>query len=198
LIARDERIRPRPVLGHGPYAVVLAWNLVTVFVMLARRRALRLPWNRERLLMMAYLQALPRALRGRQGIVVFDQGPIYLLTRPILLDERLASWWQRTFDAWSSLLDAVVWLEAPDAVLLERINARSKVHRLKGRQDQAALEVLAEGRRAHQDAIRRLDGRASTPAILRFDTSRRSAEQIVDDVLEQLAPAHRTSPRVAR
>ena len=148
--------------------------------------------------MMAYLQALPRALRGREGIVVFDQGPIYFLTRPILLDERLGSWWQRTFDTWSSLLDAVVWLEAPDAVLLDRINARGKLHRLKGSEDQAAFEVLAQGRRAHEGAIARLDGQAPTPAILRFDTSERSADEIVDEVLEQLAPAHRASPRVAR
>jgi hypothetical protein len=178
--------------------VVLAWHLVAVVITLVRHRALDRRWNWERLLMMAYLQALPRALKGQEGIVVFDQGPIYFLTRPILLDERLGSWWRRTFDMWSSLLDAVVWLEAPDAVLLERINARSKLHRLKGSEEQAAFEALAQGRRAHEDAIGRLDGRAPAPAILRFDTSERSADEIVDELLERLAPAHRASPRVAR
>jgi hypothetical protein len=198
LIGRAKYIQPRPVLGRSPYLAVLAWHLVAVVITLVRHRALDRRWNWERLLMMAYLQALPRALRGREGIVVFDQGPIYFLTRPILLDERIGSWWQRTFDTWSSLLDAVVWLEAPDAVLLDRINARSKLHRLKGSEDQAAFEVLEQGRRAHEGAIARLDRRAPAPAILRFDTSERSADEIVDEVLEQLAPAHRASPRVAR
>jgi hypothetical protein len=198
LIGREERIRPRPILRRGPDGLLLARNVVAVLAMLARRRALDRTWTWEQLVMMAYLQAVPRVLSRQTGIVVFDQGPIYCLTRPRLLDERLHPWWQRTFDTWRSLLDAVVWLEAPDAVLLDRINERSKLHRLKGSDDEAAFEALKEARRAHQDAIARLDGRDGAPAILRFDTSRRSAEEIVDEVLEQLAADHRTSPRVAR
>jgi hypothetical protein len=175
------------------------WHLARVLATLARRRALGRQWNWERLRMMAYVQALPHALSRRDGpIVVFDQGPIYFLTRPILLDERLSGWWQRTFDRWSGLLDVVVWLEAPDAVLLERIDARDKEHRLKGRRDHAALAVLAQSRRAHEDALARLDGRSPAPTILRFDTSRRSADQVVDEVLRSLAPPEPASARARR
>ena len=187
LRSRNGRIARRPILSRGPHATVLAGELVRVVAMLARRRALGRQWNMERLVMAAYLRALPRVLEGPRApdrdAIVFDQGPIFSLTRPVLLDERLRDWWDSTFDAWRSLLDAVVWLEAPDAVLLERINERPKPHRLKGGADGAALETLAQNRAAYDFALSRLESPGRSPAILRFDTSRQSAEEIVEAIL---------------
>jgi anion-transporting ArsA/GET3 family ATPase len=199
LVGRDGRIRPMPILRRSPYVIGLVWHLAGVVITLTRHRALSRQWTMRGLVMMAYLQALPRALRARGlEIVIFDQGPIFFLTRPLLLDERLGAWWQRTFERWSSILDVVVWLEAPDPVLLERIDARSKHHRIKGRRDQAALDVLAESRRAYSDALARLEGQARAPMILRFDTSLRSADEVVDEVLTRLALLEPASARAGR
>jgi hypothetical protein len=192
LVRRHGRIEGMPVLSRGRWAPLLLWNVLAVLAMLVRRRALGRQWTRDRLLMMAYLQALPRTLNRRRRkvdrTVVFDQGPIYLLTRPVLLDDRLGQWWERTFRAWASLLDVVVLLEAPDRVLIERINARSKVHRMKRQPDAAALEFIADGRAAYESAIRRFQANRAAPAMMRFDTSRRAADEIVDEILAVLPP----------
>lgn len=187
LCNRNNRIASRPILSRGAHATVLAGELVKVLAMLVRRRALGRQWSPERLVMTAYLRALPRVLEGPRApdrdAVVFDQGPIFSLTRPVLLDERLRDWWDSTFAAWRSLLDAVVWLEAPDAILLERINARPKPHRFKGGADGAALDMLAQNRAAYDFALSRLEAPGRSPAILRFDTSRQPAEEIAEAIL---------------
>jgi hypothetical protein len=187
LCSRNGRIAGRPILSRGAHAPVLAGELARILGMLVRRKALGRQWSLERLVMAAYLRALPRVLEGPRApdrdAVVFDQGPIFSLTRPVLLDERLRDWWDTTFAAWRSLLDAVVWLEAPDGVLLERINSRAKPHRIKGGADGAALKTLAQNRAAYDFALSRLEAPGRSPAILRFDTSRQPAEEIVEAIL---------------
>jgi hypothetical protein len=140
---------------------------------------------------MAYLEALPRALAGdgsrASRTVVFDQGPIFFLTRPSLQDPRIRPWAERTFEAWADLLDVVVWLDAPDHVLRERIDARSKDHRIKGGHDEAVFSFLAESRAVYASTVARARSATRPPVVLSFDTSRRSADAIVEDVLAALA-----------
>ncbi len=190
LLSRREDIEALPVLSSSPYAGVLARSVLGVLVTLVRRRALRRR-TREQVVMMGYLQALPRVLDGRrrgdERIVVFDQGPIFFLTRPSVLDERLSAWRDQMLDTWSSRLDAVVWLDAPGDVLADRINARSKPHALKGRPDDVARDVIAESRAGLEETIAELSGRGRAPSILRFDTSRASADDIVDEILSLVA-----------
>jgi cytidylate kinase len=81
------------------------------------------------------------------------------------------------------LLDAVVWLEAPDEVLLDRINAREKHHRMKGGVDSMAREALARSRATYELALRRLEASDRSPTILRFDTSRQATDEIVEAIL---------------
>ncbi len=189
---RNDRINTMPILRRKPHAPVLARHLVAILATLVRRRALGFHWSRDALVMMAYLQALPSVLEGPHrplgDALVFDQGPIFSLTRPALLDERLEEWWEAMFAEWRSLLDAVVWLEAPDQILLERISARSKHHRLKGCPEAAALEVLARNRAVYDSVLARLHLGSHPPTILRFDTDRRAPDEIVDELLA-LIPA---------
>ena len=148
LVSRRGDVETMPVLSRRPYTGVLLTSLLSVLAMLVRRKALR-QRTREQVVMMGYLQALPRVLDKRQPrerIVVFDQGPIYFLTRPSLHDERLRDWRDRMVDTWSSRLDAVVWLDAPAEILIDRINSRDKSHALKGRPDEVARERVAASR----------------------------------------------------
>lgn len=184
LLGRDARVERVPVLGHTRWAPLLVWHVLAVLVTLARHRALGRQWSRDRILTMAYLQALPRVLAGR-GVVVFDQGPLFFLTRPVLRDERLRPWWERTFRRWNGLLDLVVLLDAPDPVLVERINLRSKEHRIKGRDDEAALAFVAEGRAAFDQALAAC---RPAPATLRLDTSRLAPDEVVDAIVAALPP----------
>ncbi len=187
LSRRSDRIGSGPVLSRRPHVALLAREMAAVLATLVRRRALGRQWTRELLVMAAYLGALASLLGGAwrpdRDAIVFDQGPIFALTRPALLDERLAEWWDSSFATWRSLLDVVVWLEAPDEVLIDRIGARGKFHRLKGGPDEAALDVLAQDQAVYDFALDKLQVGDRTPTILRFDTSRLPAEAIVDELL---------------
>ncbi len=189
LLARDETIEGRPGLRKRENAAVLTREVVAVLGTLVRERY-RGRVTPEQVRMMAYVQALPRILERTQSpggrIMAFDQGPVYYLTRPSLANARLATWRTRVLHTWAPLLDLVVWLDAPDALLLERINSRDKWHRLKGGPEPTALEVLTESRAAYETVLRELETRRRGPAILRFDTSRRSADEIADEVLAAL------------
>jgi shikimate kinase len=189
LLARDDTIEGRPGLRRREHAGVLAKEVVAVLGTLARERYRRRV-TPEQVRMMAYLQALPRVLESSHSpdrrTIAFDQGPAYYLTRPSLADERLARWRSRVVHTWAPLLDIVVWLDAPDALLVERINSREKWHRLKGGPEPNALEVLTESRAAYDQVLREFELPRRGPAILRFDTSRRSADEIADEVLVAL------------
>jgi hypothetical protein len=114
---------------------------------------------------------------------VFDQGPLYLLSEAQLLEERLRDWRRENLDTWAEILDAVVWLDAPDAVLVDRIDGRGKWHRVKGQPAEIAIDVLGEARAVYEGIISRLEGHDNGPTVLRFDTSRIAPEDVADVVI---------------
>jgi hypothetical protein len=189
LRAGDPAIEGRPTLRHREYAGIAAASVVGAFATLVRRRAFGWETPLEQVRMMAYLRAMPRILTGPTGpaAIVFDQGPLFFLTRPSLMHERLATWRSRMFDTWAPLLDLVVFLDAPDALLRERINTREKWHALKGSDGRSALEVLRTSRQVYERALGELAARPVAPAIVRLDTSTRSPDEIANAILAELA-----------
>jgi broad-specificity NMP kinase len=186
LRARAANVEVAPVLLTREYAPLLATNVAASVGTLVRRGAIRRVTPAQ-LRLMAYLRALPAAFvrcpPGEGSVLVFDQGPLYSLGRPRLMDGRLASWRREMFEAWASLLDTVVLLDAPDRVLVERIDGRSKWHRLKGQPVEAAIDVISESRTVYEALISNLQAREHGPAILRFDTSGTDPDEIVDALL---------------
>ena len=189
LLRRRPEIEPRPVLTRLNRIPISAWTLASVLAYLVRARALTRRTAAQELRLMTYLQALPRVLDregGPERTIVFDQGPVYLLARPRLQGERLRPWWNRTFEEWAGRLDAVVSLDAPDDVLLERIDARDKWHALKGRDREPAQEALTRTRAVYEDALARLASHADGPTVVRFDTGRETAGDVVDGIVALL------------
>ena len=186
LLARDERLSPMPILRHGPHRGRLGRELVRTAAMLARRRALDRTWSFEVLVMAAYLDALPAALAGREDTVVFDQGPIYTLCRPQLRHPRLARWRDEQLARWAARLDVVVVLEAPDTVLVERMNARDKAHRLKGLAADEAVAGLRRDRDVLDQAITRAGAVRDAPRIVRIDTAATPADDAATRIVEAI------------
>jgi thymidylate kinase len=184
LLERYRDLEPMPLLRKRPYTGVLARHTLAALGTLARRRALDPRFPVDQVRMMAYLRALPVvfAAGGRRRVVLFDQGPLFSLTRPYLADARLAAWWESTFALWRERLDLVVSLDAPDDVLLERIKARPKFHRVQDREKQDALEFLANTRSVYDDALARLGGHERAPIVLRIDTGRSSVDAAADRI----------------
>lgn len=156
------------------------------------RHCLQQRWfTREELRGLIYLTAWPEFLSrpsGRsQSIQLLDLGPIYRLAflqefgPPLTREPRFAHWCSETLRRWHTVLDLVIWLDAPNAVLLERINTREKDHLVKARSAAESEAFFSRYRAGFERVLAQLPAH-NGPAILRFDTSQNSVERILAQV----------------
>ena len=126
------------------------------------------------------------------AIVLLDQGPVFLLTElyvfgPKSLRGRSAmKWWQTAFQDWANTLDLIIWLDAADRILIERIQARYKWHVMKGKQEDEIIQFLGEYRQAYEDVISMLLLNSAHLEILRLDTSLETIEVLEEKLLLHL------------
>jgi shikimate kinase len=176
-------------MEHIPIFVGHAPLLLPVFL----RRCRHSRWfTWDEIKAMVYLKAWPRVLRQQAThsgtAVLLDHGPVFkLATLHAFGPERLKSqgfekWWNSMFKQWAYTLDMVIWLDAPDAFLVERINTRSQRHLVKGKSEQEAFKFLARYRTSYEQILAKLSANGG-PTLLQFDTYQASIEQIVDKVL---------------
>ena len=141
---------------------------------------------------MIYLQGWPHVLRqqaaGTDTAVLLDHGPIFkLATLNEFGPERLKSgafecWWQEVYALWAFTLDMVVWLDAPETILIERINQRDQRHAIKGKPGLDASRFLERYRMAYEQVLAKLTAYRK-PVFLHFNTHLVSIEQIAEEVL---------------
>lgn len=144
---------------------------------------------------LSILNGWPVVLQKEWGtsneVVVLDQGPVYLLTEirefgpEYLRGHRAEKTWQALYGKWARMLDTIVWLNAPDTLLLERIRTRDKEHIVKSESNQAVFEFLVCYRNAYDRTISSLSAKNPGLKILRFDTSRKSPEEISSRLLSE-------------
>jgi thymidylate kinase len=131
------------------------------------------------------------AARRPETPVLLDQGPIYTYvaaTRTVLLgDQRsqLRPRLVRTLDRFGGCLDAVVWIDASDDVLVERIRGRDQDHMIKARSEDEILAFLAEYRAAYGALLERFAEVHGVP-VLRFDTSAEPPERLATRMRDEL------------
>jgi len=139
---------------------------------------------------MVHLEATLDAVQASQPatLTMLDQGPVYMLTRLRGLcakhtgSRALGIWWSDLLRRWAATLDLIIWLDAPDPILLERIRARDKWHSVKHASDQEAYRFLMNFRIAYEQVVSKMTSRDG-PRVMRFDTSQEPLQQIVDGVL---------------
>ncbi len=182
----DDRIVTPPILTRRLYAPRFSGHVAVTLADFTRRGAVDRGWYPTLVAMAAALRALPPVLDrwpAADDVMVFDQGPLFTLTRPRLMQDRLRGWWDPTFDRWARLLDVVVWLDAPDEVLTERIEGRPKEHRLKGADADRAVGWLARDRELHRRMLERAESAPGGPRVLRFDTAAASPGEVAAETL---------------
>lgn len=132
---------------------------------------------------------LERPLSQSAQVVVIDQGPVFMLTvlwlyGPESLKRSCGKeWWNRICQQWAETLDAVIWLDAANATLLERIRVRAKWHMLKEESDGEALECLRRYRETYGHVLSLLRANNHDLKVLAFDTARESLDGVVDNCL---------------
>ena len=123
--------------------------------------------------------------------VLLDHGPLYRLAAlrefgpQIAHTERFERWWFAALDRWREAVDIIVWLDAPDELLLERVERRGHWYLSADHSIEEKHDFLGRYREALTGM---LEGFATGgPTVIRFATERTSSREIADRVLEALA-----------
>lgn len=139
---------------------------------------------------------LQSELKKNDDIILLDQGPVYLLTEtsefgPEYLRTKKSAirLWESLYSRWANILDLVIWLDAADSDLAERIRSRDKGHPVKERSMETTLEFLVCYRKAYERTIARLSANHPGLKVLRFDTSRTSPQDIACQLLPEFGTA---------
>ena len=127
-------------------------------------------WTRDELRSVSYVGAWRRAVAQHESqhdaqpdegeaLLVLDHGPVFRLASlsafgpPMAGTRPFDRWWTGLARDWGRLLDVVVYLDAPDRVLLRRIEARARSHRIRGSSEDHAAEFLARYRAAYRHTL---------------------------------------------
>lgn len=194
LSKRDEEIVIGPDIelrkvSHLPVFIRSIPSSVPLFLY-QRKSNRQLTWTE--LKDIAYLKGWPDLLRRRSSntgkVILLDQGPVFRMATlyefgpESLKSEASKTWWLHLYEQWASTLDILIWLDTSDAILMERINTRTKKHDIKGKPELEAQQFLAQYRMSFRDVLAKL-ATYNGPTVLQFDTSKISIEQIADDIV---------------
>lgn len=186
-----------PRLDHVPHVLHHTLLLLPAYLR-ERGEGGWLTWKEMR--SMTYCRAWPRRLAtpgGSRAVTVLDHGPLFRLARlrafgpPITHGSAFERWWERSIALWGDLLDAVVVLDAPDDVLIERIRTRQERHRMKGQSSERTEHFLKRYRDTYREILAKLVG----PRVLRVDTHQEGPDEIAARACEELSLLARGAPR---
>ncbi|MEK6282932.1 MAG: hypothetical protein AABN95_21450 [Acidobacteriota bacterium] len=189
LRGRDATIRtglsiwglPLHLLGASTFS-----SLPDLLSLFGRRR-----FSLEDLKLVIQINALRRLLRresekGYQALLL-DEGGVFGLAKLWAFGNGSAA--SDSISGMSGLssqvgrtLDAVIWLDAPDAVLTRRIRERDKPHRTKNLSEAEICEHLARYRAAFERVMVELIQRNQVK-VIKFRTDREPLEDIADQIL---------------
>lgn len=208
LSARDTGIRVISDLeirdpSHLP---IFAGHVRFMLSHLHRRPHAERAVNWDEMKSLLYLETWPARLepqtRHAGKVILLNHGPIFKLATlqafgPASLQDRdRASWWNTVFEQWTATLDLIVLLEAPEDILIQRINTRRQQHAVKGRSEAEASTFLARYQQGYDWAVAKLSAYGG-PALLRYDTGQLPVEQIRDDLLAKLSAIRHARTSVA-
>lgn len=190
----------RALLGRGGTAKGAIWGLpvpsllgngVRLLPSLLEncRRSGSLLWDESRhMVRLATLQRILTDARPTAAkVVVFDEGPIFALAwlrgfgHEVMRSKALEAWWQSTLRDWAELMDAVVVVEANDALLARRIRTRPHAHEVKEFTDPEIVAWMARFRAALSWVLAGLAAEGG-PAVLRMTTDREPPELLAEQV----------------
>lgn len=149
----------------------------------------------------AYLAAWPGALRRtpHEGLRLLDHGPLFRMAAleahgpPMCRTSAFHRWRDGRVRTWGQLLDVIIWLDAPDDVLLGRIGRRAQPHRVQGVPRGEAEAFLAAYRRTYRETLLAIAD-AGTQVVY-LDTGVHPPDELAGLVMESLDPLFRGRPR---
>jgi shikimate kinase len=154
-------------------------------------------FTREEVAWMIILNGWYRLLKQQKHqngkIVLLDQGPVFYLYwlygfgPKAIKNPRAQNWWDSMCKNWAETLDKVIWLDAPDAVLAERIRRRKTWHIVKDGSDKTIADFLKKSRIAIIKVLSEMTAKPQKPEVLNLDTSQSSPEELSQKIFSYLA-----------
>ena len=158
---------------------------------LCRNRS-RLGWEDLKLVIQhnALLRLIRRETGKRHQTLLLDEGTVFALAKLRAFGLQNADsgdydpWMQSLLNKLAPTLNAVVWLDAPDAILARRIREREKPHRMKERSDTEISDHLSRYRNSFEGVVAEITKRnAAGFKVFKFSTDRVPLEEIATQVL---------------
>lgn len=191
----DEKIRPIYGFRHKRYIPFYVRHAILLLPFLLLQYAKGRWYSPREINRMIRLKATRQILErqvAKEGLLILlDQGPIYTLSvltgfgSQNTKNQDFVKWWEKTLQEWAITLDLIIWVDAPDEVLLERIQTRDKQHLVKDKSDQEAIDFLAQCRTVYKQIIGKLAADGG-PKVLCYDTSQCPLAQIVENTVTAL------------
>ena len=122
------------------------------------------------------------------SITLVENSPIFKLTRlhafgpENIRGPGFDRWWASMLKQWGNTVDTIIWLDAPDEILIARVHARGRWHRIMGMPGKAANEFLARYRQSYERILPEFTVNYGT-RLIRLDTNQQSLSQMRDKVL---------------
>ena len=120
---------------------------------------------------------------------LMDHGPIYMLTSLLDFGPKLTKskhfkkWWERTFKHWSSILDVIIWLDAPNSILAQRINSRYTWHIVREKPEEEMFDFLIRYRNSLEKVISMSKSRNDELIVFNFDTEHDTTELMINKIV---------------
>lgn len=133
----------------------------------------------------ALLNFLDRDELSAYRYIVLDEGAIYTLAwlhvigHGVFADFRTSSWRHYIAALWAAQLDEVIWLDAPDKVLAQRLRTRAKRHIMSNASDRSVMAFSLRYRAAFNSTIGLIQGHGRL-AVRDYRTDHHSAAEIAD------------------
>lgn len=145
--------------------------------------------------LMGYLTVWPAYICSAQPdnavVTILNPGSVYWLGAlrgfgpDIVRTSHYDAWWNRMLKRWAGLLDLIVWLDAPDEVLLERVCERDHWHEAKAMPPEKALASFARYRLQYWEITSAMAAHSGV-RVLQYRTDSLRSDEIADRVLSEL------------
>ncbi len=214
LCRRDPSVRAGYQIWHLPHTWMLATGLLRLPTLVQCWRACGWScWEEANHIVRLRTLSWWLSLESSKGyrILPLEEGAVYVLAWLYALGHEgarspvMERWWRAELQRWAATLDVIIWLDAPDVLLAQRIRTRIESHPFANWADQPLYEFFASWRAGYKYVVSQLaetpgppphpspsppggEGRVRGPGlkVMKFATDREPTDRIADEVLTSL------------
>jgi thymidylate kinase len=130
------------------------------------------------------------AATGNRALI-FDEGPVFALAwlrgfgHETMRQQPSAEWWRVAIRDWSSVIDTILVLDAPDEVLARRIRSRPLDHEVKAFPDHEIARWMARFRESLDWVLNEMALHGS-PMVIRVSSEEGASEHMAEKLADEL------------